>query len=189
MSDPSSLTAASDEELMSLVQQGHAQAFQVLMQRHLPRMIRYARGQLSSLDDAEDVAQEVFLRVWSRAQAYDSEKGLFLPWLYRVAGNLAIDRLRRPTSLDLEHAAEVADPQPSAVQLIEDRQRREHLSEAIEALPERQRQAIALFHFAGVSGREGASAMNVTETAFESLLNRARSALKNGIRRAQKCEE
>jgi RNA polymerase sigma-70 factor (ECF subfamily) len=107
--------------------------------------------------------------------------GRFTTWLYRIVLNLAIDRRRRPAHRPIEDAGEVAssDPEPVAL-LIADEEART-VSAAMSALPERQRAAIALFHMEGLSGREAAAVMGISEKAFESLLTRARAALKQHV--------
>lgn len=173
----------SDEALMALVVARDQRAFRVLTERHMARAIGFAERVVGNAE-ADDIAQEAFLRVWTRAQSFDAGAGRFTTWLYRIVLNLAIDRKRRPAGAPIEEAGEIAsaDPDP-VVQIIADEEARA-VAQAMAALPERQRAAIALFHMEGLSGREAAQAMNVSEKAFESLLTRARSALKQLVQEA-----
>jgi RNA polymerase sigma-70 factor, ECF subfamily len=171
----------SDESLMALVAQGDQRAFRILMGRHMGLAIRVAQRVVCDVAEADDVGQDAFLRVWSRAASFDPRVARFTTWLYRVVLNLSLDRVRKPAHASIDEAAEVrsSDPEPVTL-MIEDEQRR-MIAAAMATLPERQRAAIALFHMEGLSGREAARAMNVTEKAFESLLVRGRAAIKQYV--------
>jgi len=162
---------------MALVAARDQRAFRMLMERHMARAIGLAERVVGNAD-ADDVAQEAFLRVWRRAGSYDPAAGRFTTWLYRIVLNLAIDGRRRQRHVEIEQALEVPDGAPGPVQLLMAEERGRWLAAAMAALPERQRAALALFHMEGLSAREAAQVMNVTEKAFESLLTRARSALR-----------
>lgn len=173
-----------DEALMALVALRDQQALRVLMERHMARTIGLAERVVGGNAEADDIGQEAFLRVWSRAQSFDPGAGRFTTWLYRIVLNLAIDRRRRPRHAEIDEAFEVPSSQPEpVVHLIAEEQNRA-VADGMAALPERQRAAIALFHMQGLSGREAAQAMNVSEKAFESLLTRARAALKQHTEKA-----
>jgi len=168
----------SDESLMGLVAQGDQRAFRILMGRHMGLAIRVAQRVVGSAAEADDIGQDAFLRVWSRASSFDPRVARFTTWLYRVVINLALDRLRTPAPGPIEEASEVRSNEPEPVtRMIEDEERR-MIDAGMAMLPERQRVAIVLFHMEGLSGRDAARCMNVSEKAFESLLVRARSALK-----------
>jgi RNA polymerase sigma-70 factor (ECF subfamily) len=171
----------SDESLMTLVACGDQRAFRILMGRHMGLAIRLAQRLLGDAAEADDIGQETFLRVWKRAGSFDPELARFTTWLYRIVLNLSFDRRRKPPSLPIDEAAEIRsdDPEPLTV-MIENEDRR-GVAAAVAALPQRQRVAIALFHMEGLSVREAAQSMNVTEKALESLLVRARSAIKKHV--------
>lgn len=169
-----------DEALMALVAARDQRAFRMLAERHMGRAIRLAE-RVAGNAEADDIGQEAFLRVWTRSQAFDPAVGGFTTWLYRIVLNLAIDRRRRPAHRPIEDAGEVASLEPEPVtRIIADEQARA-ISTAMAALPERQRAAIALFHMEGLSGRDAAAVMSISEKAFESLLTRARAALKQHV--------
>jgi RNA polymerase sigma-70 factor (ECF subfamily) len=176
----------SDESLMALVAQGDQRAFRILMGRHMGLAIRVAQRVVCDVAEADDVGQDAFLRVWSRAASFDPRVARFTTWLYRVVLNLSLDRVRKPAHASIDEAAEVrsSDPEPVTL-MIEDEQRR-MIAAAMATLPERQRAAIALFHMEGLSGREAAQAMNVTEKALESLLVRGRAAIKQYVETSAK---
>ena len=86
---------ASDDELVARVANGDETACRLLVDRHLSRVIAVARRMLGNQSDAEEVAQEVFLRVWTHADRWEPGRAQFSTWLHRVATNLCLDRLRR----------------------------------------------------------------------------------------------
>jgi RNA polymerase sigma-70 factor (ECF subfamily) len=170
-----------DDALMAQTARGDQRAFRMLIARHMGRTIRIAETVLGSAIDADDVAQEAFVRVWSRATAFDPTIARFTTWLYRIVVNLAIDRARRPASEPIEAADRIATDEPNALANLVAKEDRAAIAECISQLPDRQRAALALFHFEGLSGRDAAEAMEMTEKAFESLLIRARASLKQRL--------
>jgi RNA polymerase sigma-70 factor (ECF subfamily) len=168
----------SDESLMGLVAHGDQRAFRILMGRHMGLAIRAAQRIVGNAAEADDIGQDAFLRVWSRAASFDPNVARFTTWLYRVVVNLALDRVRMPSPAPIDEAVEVRSNDPEPVTLMIEDEERRTIAAGMATLPERQRVAIVLFHMEGLSGRDAAQSMNVTEKAFESLLVRARSALK-----------
>jgi len=173
-----------DEALVALVAARDQRAFRVLMERHMARAIALAERVVGNNAEADDVGQEAFLRVWERAQSYDPGLARFTTWLYRIVLNLAIDRRRKPRHEAIEEAADIASSEPVPLIQVIDNEESRAVARGMAALPERQRAAIALFHMEGLSGREAAQAMGVSEKAFESLLVRARKALKEAVEMA-----
>lgn len=112
--------------------------------------------------EAEDVAQEVFLRVWTQAPRWQPEGAKLTTWLYRIAMNLCIDRKRKVTALPLEAAGEPEDGRPSAFALRQRDEVQGHLAAALATLPENQRAAIVLSYFEGLGNVETASVLNTT---------------------------
>jgi RNA polymerase sigma-70 factor (ECF subfamily) len=172
--------ALSDEALMLRVGRGDAAACRTLVERHLPRMVAFARRLLGNQSDAEDVAQEVFLRLWSRAADWRPEAKLST-WMHRVALNLCRDRMRRVAPPPLEEAPEPADPAPSATDGVRRAELAERVERALTGLPERQRAALALCHYQGLSNTEAAEVLGVRVAALESLLSRGRRALRTAL--------
>jgi len=118
------------------------------------------------------------MRVWNHAADFDPERARFTTWLYRIVVNLSVDRARQPRLRPIEEAASVAAASPAPIDVMIVREQEMLLKDAVAVLPERQRAAIALFHVEGLSGREAANAMGLSEKAFESLLTRARQSLR-----------
>ena len=161
--------------------EGNQGACRRLVDRHLNRLHAAASRMLDDREEAEDVCQEVFLRLWKQAPKWQSGKALLATWLYRVMLNACHDRLRkrRPmVELDFEMASDTAGPE--RVQLWT--QREQLLQQALAELPPRQRQALALCHDAQLSQSDAAAAMEISESALESLLARARRGLQAKLR-------
>lgn len=175
----------SDEALMAAVAVRDQRALRVLMGRHMQRAIRMAERVTRNAADADEIGQEAFIRVWTHAPSYDPKIARFTTWLYRIIINLAVDRNRRPTNSPIETVAGVSSNDPDPVQIVIAQEEQQLIADALAALSERQRAAIALFHMEGVSGREAASVMNVSEKAFESLLTRARFTLRQAVEKIQ----
>lgn len=175
------LNKASDDELVALVAQGDENACRILVDRHLPRMIALARRMMGNQADAEEVAQEVFLRVWTHADRWEPGRAQFTTWLHRVATNLCLDRLRRHTTDDIDSIPEPMSDEPGPDVVLEQQQLSERVEKALQALPSRQRAAVTLTHFQGMTNIEAAEMLEISVEAVESLLGRARRALKDSL--------
>jgi RNA polymerase sigma-70 factor (ECF subfamily) len=170
-----------DEELVRRVGVGDKRAAAELMRRHLPKMVGLARRMLGNHAEAEDVAQDVFLRVWKHANAWRPGQAKFETWMHRVAMNLCLDRLRRSGRQGGEVSPETPDKRASATRALDDRQRRERVRDALQRLPERQRAALVLCYYQERSNIEAAEILGVSVDALESLLSRARRSLKSAL--------
>lgn len=145
-------------------------------------MVSLARRMLNDAAEAEDVAQEVFLRVWREAPRWRPGAAKFETWMHRVAINLCYDRLRRRRETPHADAGvHVADAAPSAGEAWLERQRATKVQAALAALPERQRAAIALVHFQELTNIAAAAALEVSVEALKSLLSRGRRALRAAL--------
>lgn len=158
---------------------GDAGASRELVDRHLAAITRFAFRLLGDRAEAEDVAQEAFLRLWRQARRW-KPKAKLSTWLYRVAHNLCIDRLRA-------RRTQASPPEPSegpldASALLERRQVADAVSRALDGLPERQRAAVVLTYYEGLRNYESAEVMGVEVDALESLLARARRKLRKALR-------
>jgi RNA polymerase sigma-70 factor (ECF subfamily) len=175
------VTQAIDEQaLVARVADGDVRAYRELVDRHLSGIHAFLFRLMGSRAEAEEVAQETFLKLWSKA-------GSFVPrakpstWLYRVAHNLAVDRLRRrhDTRAEAEPDEMPASGRPG--EQLEQKQLAVAVQTALAALPERQRAAIELVHYQGLSTTEAAEVLDVGEHALESLLARARKKLRETL--------
>lgn len=173
---------AGDAQLLERVSAGDSVAFRVLTGRHLSRMVGIARRMLADDAEAEDVAQEAFLRLWRVAQTLEVGDAGVRPWLTRVVSNLCIDRTRSRARLTVtDEVPEVAD-EARQLRSIEDRELGRRVDEALQRLPDRQRLALTLFHYEDMSQIEVGAAMGISDEAVESLLARARRQLKSQLK-------
>lgn len=161
---------------------GDTRAAESLVRRHLPRMVAIGRRMLNDAAEAEDVAQEVFLRVWREAPRWKPGAAKFETWMHRVALNLCYDRLRRRREkTDPDAGLTTPDPAPLASEQWLAQQRAAKVQAALAALPERQRAAIVLVHFQETTNIAAAEMLEVSVEALESLLARGRRALKAAL--------
>ena len=168
--------------LLVRVAAGEAQAFRALVDRHLPTVVAIARRMLRDDAEAEDVAQETLLRLWRNAASLELGEGGVRPWLRRVAANLCIDRVRAQKNTTLgDTLPEEVEPAGQVTRLAE-RELGRRVDAALKALPERQRLALTLFHYEGMSQIEVGEVMGISDEAVESLLARARRALKGSLK-------
>ncbi len=170
----------SDEALMARVAKGDQGAFRELSRRHVPVMLGVARRILGNAAEAEDVAQEAMLRVWTHAPRWQP-LALFRTWLSRVVVNLCLDRKRKAAWVELEAAGEIADPAPLAGDATEAAERERLLAAAIAQLPERQRSAIVLSYTEGMSNAQVAEILDTTVSAVETLLVRGKQNLRRAL--------
>lgn len=170
----------SDEALMARVARGDEVAYRLLSRRHVPAMLGLARRILGNAADAEDVAQEAMLRVWTHAPRWQP-LAQFRTWLTRVVVNLCLDRKRRASWVALEAAGEIVDPAPGATEQAEHNERDRMVATAIAGLPARQRTAIVLTYGDGMSNAQVAEVLDTTVSAVETLLVRAKQNLRRAL--------
>jgi RNA polymerase sigma-70 factor (ECF subfamily) len=173
-----------DDALMARTAQGEEAAFRLLVQRWEADVRAFLIHMLGSLEEAEDLTQDTFVKVFRQAGRYRPE-GLFKSWLFRIAGNLARSRLRRRKIigwLSFDPAThDVADTGPAPDEGIDTAARARSVRQALAGLPERQRQALTLHRYQGLKYREIAGVMDTTVPGVESLIQRALAALRREL--------
>lgn len=167
-----------DEELVRRVGSGDSSAIQAMVARKLPRILALAHRMLGDAAEAEDVAQEAMLRAWRQAPRWTPGTAKFDTWLHRVALNLCYDRLRRRREVPTDRPPERPDPGPGPDRGLLAADTGNRVDAALGRLPERQREAVVLCHYQELSNIEAAALMQVSVEALESLLSRARRALR-----------
>jgi RNA polymerase sigma-70 factor (ECF subfamily) len=171
-----------DVRLMLAFRAGDSAAFDALFRRWASPLLRYLARMLRDAAAAEELVQEVFLRVHRARDRYAPE-ARFSTWLYRIATNLALNELRRPRRRERHEspddeggpglAADASGPDAAA----DARREAERVLRDLEELPEKQRAALCLAAVEGLSYAEIAEALEVSESAVKALVHRARSAL------------
>ena len=164
-----------DEDLVRRYRTGEASAFEALVDRHAKGAVRFATHFLGDPHEAEDLAQECFLKLTSVARngSYDPQRGRFAPFFFRMVRNLALDRLRarRPSSPIL------TDPEADGTDgasLAERGETRERVRAILEGLPPNERAAIVLREFEGMTYREIGEALGATLESVKTWIFRAR---------------
>lgn len=175
---------ADDDALMARVARRDSAAFRVIVDRHAGVAHRIGYRMLGDPVEAEDVAQECLARLWQHAGRWQVGGPGVAAWIHRVAVNIALDRLRKRRPISDEAVPERIDEAlPADAQIDAERQRRLVIA-CVLALSDRQRAAIVLTYYEGVSNIMAAEAMAMNIKAFESLLHRARQALKANLAHA-----
>lgn len=167
-----------DNALIARIGRGDEAAARVMVEAKLPRILALGHRLLGDPSEAEDVAQETFIRMWRQASRWRPGAARFDTWLHTVALNLCRDRLRRRREKTMPILPTVADPAPSADAAMVQAARTREVAAAIAALPERQREAIVLVHYQDLGNIAAAAAMGVGVEALESLLSRGRRSLR-----------
>lgn len=180
---------------MLRVRDGDMAAYAELVERHAPAVIAFSRRFLDSVEAAEDLAQEVFLKVHRAAGTYEP-RARFKTWMLTIATNLCLNERRRKKrhfhlSLDAGHegegegsyAAMVAGDGPMPDERLDRSELQERVRAAVAALPESQRAVILLARFEQLSYAEIAVALQTSVMAVKSLLNRAKTNLKEALGR------
>jgi RNA polymerase sigma-70 factor, ECF subfamily len=176
------MAGVTDEELMLAVGRGDVRAFGNLVERYRGSVMRLAFNVMRDAGEAEDVVQEAFERVWTRASDWRPRQGAhFFAWLARIALNLAIDRIRRPRQLQLEATYDAPTADPDAERCLLAREIGRRIASALEHLPERQRAAFALCQIERMSNADAAGCLGISLGALELLLVRARKSMRREL--------
>jgi RNA polymerase sigma-70 factor (ECF subfamily) len=184
----------SDAEIMLQAKAGDDAAFEYLVQKYRRPMLSFMFRMAHSSSVAEDLAQEVFLRVYRSRNSYEAS-AKFTTWLYRIATNLAVNHLRdtrhqRPeNSVSLDEpdvetgrTLDLADRMPTAEEALVQRERLAGIRQRVQALPERQRVAVVMHKYQQMDYRQIAEVLKLSESATKSLLFRAYETLREQLK-------
>jgi RNA polymerase sigma-70 factor (ECF subfamily) len=184
--------ARSDVQLMLGVKAGDDESFELLLQRYRMPLVNFLYRMVRDAATAEDLAQEVFLRVYRARKKY-AATAKFTTWMFRIATNVALNAIRdgrhRQAELSIDAAPEgdeqqpldVRDARPSAVERLMERDRAAFIQRAIAALPEKQRVAVLLHKYHELDYDEIARILECSEPALKSLLFRAYETLREKL--------
>ena len=180
----------SDVQLMLDVKAGDEASFELLLHRYRTPLVNYLGRMVSDSAMAEDLAQEVFLRVY-RARSQYAPSAKFTTWIFRIATNLALNARRdgrfRQTEVSIHQESfsddgdlvpEIPDGRPGAEQHLMSRDRAALIRRAVEELPEKQRAAVLLHKYEDMDYDQIAGVLNCSESALKSLLFRAYETLR-----------
>ena len=183
----------SSEDLMARIAKGDEDAFEILVNRHQTSILNLIYRLIGDRTLAEDLAQEVFIRVWQASKTYRPE-AKFTTWIYRITANLCFNELKSArrkkwfsfkwSDEDGGHTFEetLADSGPSSEDLLLQKERSRQISDALRSLPENQRMALILKRYDGLSYQEIAQVIGCSVSAVESLLVRAKRTLQEKLK-------
>ncbi|MGC1414207.1 MAG: sigma-70 family RNA polymerase sigma factor [Candidatus Acidiferrum sp.] len=185
--------ARSDVQLMLDVKAGDEHSFELLLQRYRTPLVNFLYRMVRAREEAEDLAQEVFLRVYRARKDY-VPSAKFTTWLFRIATNLALNSVRdnrhqrmeisldAPITVDAEDgdekALDIAEKHPNIEQYLVEEARKKMIRHAIDKLPEKQRAAVLLHKYQELDYGDIARILECSESALKSLLFRAYETLR-----------
>ena len=173
----------SDESLVERVKEHDHQAFSLLVERHHMMFYKAAYRMVLNVEEAEDVVQESFLKLWQKPSIWKAGKGAkFTSWFYKIVINVAIDKRRKSGSsyaVDNVDVYQAGDSDQEAS--LAEKQQQRQLENAMKALPDRQLAALILCFYEGVSNKEAAAILGVGLKALESLIMRAKAGIKEQL--------
>lgn len=190
-----SITMHQDAELIARCQRADASAFDAIVARYKTKIYHYLYRMTGNAEDADDLTQEVFIRMYTNIGKFRAEASLST-WLFRIAGNLAVDRFRRTknsrrlvTSLDApiqvgeeEASRDVPDMSMAPEVLVGRRELADHIESALAKLPAKLRSAVILFDVEGMSYDEIAGVEGIPLGTVKSRIFNARVALRDSLR-------
>ena len=171
-----------DIQLITDAQNGDAEAFGELYERYAPRVFRYLFAHLDNRLDAEDLTEEIFLRVWRTLGSYQEQGVPFLAFLFRVARNALIDHYRRSAKKEQETSIEdlhLQGHEPELVDAVTATLEHQQLRQVMKQLREDYRTVLALRFLSELSPEETARAMGRSAGAVRVLQHRALAALRS----------
>lgn len=169
-----------DDFLLRLTAQGNMEAYRKLVGRYMHYCVRFAERMLGNRHDAEDVAQEVCLKIWKEAGKWQGQ-AKFSTWLYRVMFNACIDYKRKVIPLPVGGSVDAENTSLNPEEALEEKQRIQKVIHALRNLPDRQRAALVLSYYEGIKNEQAAEIMGTELGAFQQLIFRARQSLKTEL--------
>jgi RNA polymerase sigma-70 factor (ECF subfamily) len=176
-----SRAADHDDALIARIAGGEIDVWPQLVDRHLSAVVSHSWYMLNDRDEAEDVAQEVFLRLMKKVKDWQPGGARLRTWLHRVTVNLCIDRRRAVRPEPLDTLAEGMFSSGGGEETDRGIDLERSVRGALQALNERQRAAMILVHYQGFSNIEAAATLGLSVDALESLLARARRAIRRDL--------
>lgn len=169
--------------LQKVAQSRDVEAFRKLFELYGPRVKSYMMRQGADATTAEDLAQETLLTVWRKAQLYSDEKGSATTWIFTIARNLRIDRLRREVSWQPlpENRDEEASDAPDPEEEVTERERRDKVRAVLQTLPPDQSEVVTLSYVEGLSHSEIAERLGLPLGTVKSRMRLAYQKVKEAV--------
>lgn len=164
---------------MLRIQNGDEQIYQELLDQHISAVSQYATRLLGNTIDAEDIVQDTFVRVWTAARTWQPGKARVTTWIHRIAHNLCMDFFRKDKRALHDEVTHQLESDIDPMHDASNKDLRTQMQAALSSLPVRQRNAIVLCHYQGLSNRDAAEIVGVSVDALESLMARGRRTLRN----------
>ncbi len=170
-----------DRDLVKEVKAGSVSAFQTLYMRHLDAIYRYFFFQTKDKFLAEDLAQDVFIRIWKAIDHYDEEKGAFTSWMYRIAHNLLIDHYRGKKTLSLKEGIE-ASYSEDWLEKLEKNEKIQTIKGELDSMPDDYKEVVVLRFFEDLKVEEVAEIMGKSEENVRVIQHRAIRKLREKVK-------
>ena len=178
-----------EKELIRRFIEGDEDAFRRIVDTHHPMILNLCFQYVGNQEDAEEVAQDVFVRAYNARESYEP-RAKFSTYLYRIAVNLSLNRIRNrkrrfglfQSTVSEDRDLSVAEGNPRPDELLEQKEKQTAVRKALDALPSNQRTAVILKRFQGLSYEEIAGVMNCSVSAVEARLHRAKMNLQKKLR-------
>jgi RNA polymerase sigma-70 factor (ECF subfamily) len=176
------LPQLTDEQLAKKVQEGHKEAFAILLERYEPKLLRYGKKFVSNRQDIEDIVQDVFLSTYQNIQGFDTNQK-FSPWVYRIAHNRFIDAIKKNTRIplvsfdfDTLFAHPVDENEESE---RERREMRDMIDRGLEKVPIKYREVLVLHYLEELQYKEISEVLRIPQGTVGIRLQRAKKALRD----------
>lgn len=184
----------SDERLAGLFLEGDVAAFETLVSRYSRPLYNFAYRFLGDYDDANEISQATFVQAYGSLAKANLDQPL-RPWLYRIARNKAIDLIRSRRAVTFSSLVQdddgmspvdlLPDSDPLAPDMIEAAETQQQLSDAIQRLPEKYREVVALRYTTDLTFREMGESLGIPENSVKTLFQRAKTQLRSMLRRVE----
>lgn len=178
-----------EAELQKRFKEGDEEAFRELVERHHPSILNLCFRYVGNQEDAEEVAQDVFIRAYRAREDYEP-RAKFSTYLYRIAVNLSLNRIRDrkrkfglfESTVSEDRSLSMAQGNPRPDELLEQKEEQAAVRRAVDSLPPNQKTAVILKRFHGLSYEEIADVMNCSLSAVEARLHRAKLNLQKSLK-------
>ncbi|MDB5254557.1 MAG: sigW [Parcubacteria group bacterium] len=172
---------ATDEELVAMVQQGNTEPFGALVERYEEKLLRYGRRFLSTVEDIEDLVQDVFMNVYKNIQSFDTSQK-FSPWIYRIAHNTFVNGLKKRSNdkmdmIDFDILVSHAVDDDPIKKEREQKEMREMIDGVLKELKPKYREVLVLYYLEDMSYKEIADILEVPTSTVGIRIKRAKASM------------